>query len=350
MELYGKDRLKQRLDNIAAHGRLPHALMLSGSSGSGRKTLARYIAELFLCGNKNGSVPCGKCAVCRNIENDNYVDVVFVKRACINAESKGKKDKKDKDKEKDKKKEKKLGYAMDSFREVLRDTAVMPAGGDIKIYVFEDCDTMSVQMQNTLLKLIEEPPAHLRFIFTCENTSAIPETVMSRVTEFEVPDTTEPECKRFLVDQGVQPDRAGELSGTFAGNIGKALAALNDGENSNELKLIGIAQRAAAAIGKHDGYGTAAALSEVSNRAEANRADFGETVRYLARILRDALALRVGGETEFFCKKEAKAIAAAYSEGEIMNMLDAAFELEKNEQYNLNLPLSSVYFVSRILG
>lgn len=347
MKLYGKDKLKRRLDDIAARGRLPHAIMLSGSSGSGRKTLARYIAELFLCDN-GGAHPCGECAVCRNIENDSHADVIFVKRACVNLESKDKKDKKDKDKKE--KKEKKLGYAIDPFRDVLREVLYMPTGGDIKIYVFEDCDTMSTQMQNTLLKIIEEPPAHLRFIFTCENTSIIPETVMSRVTEFEVPDTTEPECGRCLIDMGVQPDRAAELSGTFAGNIGKALAALKDGENSNEIKLIGIAQRAAAAIGKRDGYGTAAVLSEVSNKSEASRADFGETVRYIARILRDALALRVGNEAEFFCKKEARAIASAYSENEIMNMLDAAFELEKNEQYNLNLPLSSVYFVSRIFG
>lgn len=340
MRLYGKDDLKRRLDDIAAHGRLPHAIMLSGSSGSGRKTLARYIAELFLCGSKP---PCGECSICRRIEHDSHADVIFVKRACENIESKDKKDKKDK-------KEKKNGYAIDPFRGVLRDTAVMPTGGDIKIYVFEECDTMSTQMQNTLLKLIEEPPAYLRFIFTCENTSVIPETVMSRVTEFEIPDTTESECRRFLIDSGVQPDRAEELSGTFAGNIGKALSALKDGENSNELKLIGIAQRAAAAIGRRDGFGAAAALSEVSNRAESSRADFGETIRYLARILRDALALRVGGETEFFCKKEARAIAATYSENDIMNMLDTAFELEKNEQYNLNLHLSGVYFVSRIFG
>lgn len=349
MKLYGKERLKQRLDNIAARGRLPHAVMLSGGSGSGRKTLAKYIAELFLCDNGNGSVPpCGECTACRNIENDGHADVIFVKRACVNLESKDKKDKNDKDKKE--KKEKKLGYTIGALREVLGEVLYMPTGGDVKVYVFEDCDTMNAQMQNALLKLIEEPPPHLRFIFTCENTSAVLETVMSRVTEFEVPDTTEPECKRCLIDMGVQPDRAGELSGTFAGNIGKALEALNDGENSNEIKLIGIARKAAAAIGRRDGYGTAAALSEVSNRAEANRADFGAAVRYLSRILRDALALGAGCEAEFFCKAEAGAIASAYSENEIMNMLDAAFELEKNEQYNLNLPLSSVYFVSRIFG
>ncbi len=316
MRLYGKDNLKNRLDDIAAKGRLPHAVMFSGNSGCGRKTLARYTAELFLCKNH----ACGECSACRNIEHDSHPDVIFAKRSCG-----GK-------------------YSIDPFRDVLRDTVVKPNNGDIKVYVFEDCDTMSVQMLNTLLKLIEEPSAYLRFVFTCENTSVIPETVMSRVTEFEVPDTSENDCKRFLVDNGTDGRRAEELSSMFAGNIGKAVSVLKDGDNSVEMKLIASAQRAAAAIGRHDGYGTAAALSEQSGRAE-----FADTVRYLARILRDALSVRVGGTEEFFCKKEARKIAAEYSEGEIMNMLDAAFELEKNELYNLNLALSGVYFTSKIL-
>lgn len=315
MKLYGKDILKRRLDDISLRGRIPHAVLFSGNSGCGRKTLARYVAELFLC-SKNA---CGECSACRNIEHDSHPDVIFVKQACG-----GK-------------------YSMEPFREVLRGTVVKPNNGDIKVYVFEDCDTMTTQILNTLLKLIEEPPAHLRFVFTCENTSVIPETVMSRVTEFEVPDTSEEDCRRCLVDGGTDSRRAAELSSVFAGNIGKAESVLKDGENSVEMKLIASAQRAAAAIGRRDGYGTAAALSEQSGRAE-----FADTVRYLARILRDAMALRVGGGEEFFCKKEARAIAAVFSESEIMNMLDTAFEIERNEIYNLNLALSGAYFTSKI--
>ena len=138
MILYGKDGLKQRLDGIAEKGRLPHAILLSGNSGCGKKALARYIAELFLCENH----ACGQCSTCRNIEHDGHPDVIFVKAACG-----GK-------------------YAMEPFRGVLRDTVVKPNNGDLKIYVFEDADTMLPQHQNALLKLIEEPPEHLRFSLT----------------------------------------------------------------------------------------------------------------------------------------------------------------------------------------
>ena len=315
MTLYGKDDLKRRLDSIAAKGRLPHAVMFSGNAGCGRKTLARYTAQLFLCEDH----ACGKCAACRNIEHDNHPDVIFVKRECG-----GK-------------------YVMENFREVLRGTAVKPNNGDIKVYVFEDCDTMLPQHQNTLLKIIEEPPAHLRFVFTCENTSVIPETVMSRVTGFEVPDMDIASCAQCLSeDKGItDKKRARELSLTFSGNVEKCLAALED--DSAEIKLVEAARTAAAAIARRDGFGLAAALA-----GQTGRAEFARVIDCLADILRGALSLKYNSSSELFCKKESQNIAAAFPEEDIVNMLDAVFELEKNEIYNLNLALSGVYLTSRI--
>lgn len=316
MILYGKDRLKRRLDDIAAKGRLPHAIMFSGSKGSGRKILARYTAQLFLCKN----LACGKCAECRNIEHDNHPDVIFVKRECGNK------------------------YNMEDFREVLRGTVIKPNNGDVKIYVFEDCDTMLPQLQNTLLKIIEEPPSHLRFIFTCQNTSVIPETVMSRVTEFEVPDTDTASCARCLVDGGMDQKSAEELALTFSGNIEKCLTAPE--EDSTERKLIESARTAAAAIGRRDGFGLAEVLSQYAK--PGSRSDFSAVVSHLSEILRDALALKYGEGSGFLGRKEAEKIAAEFPEDEIVNMLDAAMELEKDEIYNPNLALSGVYFISRI--
>ena len=270
MKLYGKDELKRRLDNMAKKDRMPHAVLFSGNEGCGRKTLAKYTAQLFLCEN---NCACGECAACRKTENDDHPDVVFVKQACG-----GK-------------------YLIDPFREVLAETVIMPIGGNVKIYVFEDCDTMSPQILNTLLKLTEEPPAHLKFVFTCRNTSVIPITVMSRVTEFEVPDMDAESCARCLEDMGTDKKQAKELAVTFSGNAAKCRAALEGSDAEN--KLIEAAHSAASAIGRRDGFGLAAALA-----GQTGREEFAQVIDLLADIVRGALDLKYGEKSEFFRKKE----------------------------------------------
>lgn len=315
MRLYGKDVLKRRLDDIAEKDRLPHAILFSGNEGCGRKTLSRYAAELFLC-KKHA---CGECVTCRNIEHDNHPDVIFAKR--VMPEGK---------------------YKAEDMRKVIADMFVKPNNGDIKVYVFEDCDSMNIVVYNTLLKIVEEPPAHLRFVFLCTNTGVIPETILSRVTEFEVPDMDAESCALCLEDKGVDRKRAKELALMFSGNVGKCLSALEDGDP--EMKIIETARTAAAAIGRRDGFGMASALGTQTGRAE-----FAQTIDILAAIVRGALVVKnENTSADIFCKKEAERIAEEFSEDEILNMLDALFELEKNETYNLNLALSGVYLASRI--
>ncbi len=310
MRLYGKDTLKTRLDGIAEKNRMPHAILFCGEKGCGKKVMARYTAQLFLC----GAPPCGSCAVCRNIERDEHPDVIYVKRACGGT------------------------YAIKELRELLRDTVIKPNNGDIKVYVFEDCGDMREQAQNVLLKLIEEPAPFLRFIFTCENEKNILETILSRVTEFEVPSTEISVCREYLIDTGCDKKRAGELAETFSGNIGKCLDALNGGE---EAQLTETARKAAAAVGKRDRYGVSKALSEVTGRA-----GFSRVLDYFSGILRDAVSERLGVNADYFGKKEAADIAKTFSEMEILNMLDLIFEVNSKAELNPNMALT-VSYISR---
>lgn len=342
MRLYGKNALKHLLDDLADKGRLPHAILFSGNEGCGRKALARYTAELFLCKHK----ACGECAVCRTIEKDEHPDVIFAKRLMPDGK-----------------------YRADNMRHDIIDSMyVMPTGGNIKIYVFEDCETMNQESYNTLLKVIEEPLEYLRFIFTSANTSAVAVTIMSRVTEYEVPDMSAEDCARLLEDSGADKDRAAELALTFSGNAAKCFAAIEGGEK--EMKSVNAARAAAQAIGRRDGYGLTVALAPLTAQkasdssggsskktskkapkkpAASGRNDFSVTIDLLANIVRGALVLKsCGGGDNFFCKKEAESIAAEYSENEIMNMLDVFFEMEKNETCNINLALSGAYLASRI--
>lgn len=310
MRLYGKDTLKTRLDDIAGKGRLPHAILFCGEKGCGKKVMARYTAQLFLC----GAPPCGSCAVCKITERDEHPDVIFVKRACGGT------------------------YAIKEMRELLRGAVIKPNNGDIKIYVFEDCGDMREQAQNVLLKLIEEPAPFLRFIFTCENEKNILETILSRVTEFDVPSTGISECRDYLTDAGCDKKRAAELAETFSGNIGKCLDALNGGE---EAQLTEAARKAAAAAAKRDRYGVSKALSEVTGRAELSR-----VLDYFSGIIRDAMAAGCGSEAQHSGKKEAAEIAKAFSEQEIIDMLDLIFEVNSKAELNPNMALMVSYIAS----
>lgn len=318
MRLYGKDHVKSVLDAAAKEGRLPHALLLCGDRGVGRRVMANYAAKLILC----GVPPCESCAVCRKINSEAHPDVIYPKR--ILAE---------------------LGYTtykMGDHREfidILDSFIIRPNDGDFKVYIFEDFDEMPAQLQNTLLKSIEEPPKHLRFVFTCENISKVITTIRSRVTEYEVLAAPPEECAAALVERGVERQKAAELSDTFSGNIGRCIEALGD---SVFTELAECSARAAAGIARGDFCAVAAALSERSSRA-----DFDFVLNGLMAVLRDALAHKAGQPMTSGSRKEAANIAAAYSEAAILGMLDTLFEVIPHGSLNLNLALSAAYVTAQ---
>lgn len=344
MRLYGKDRLAELLSDTAAENRLPHAILLCGDRGSGRRTAAKYIAKLFLC----GAIPCENCPVCSKINAEAHPDVIWVRRECG-----GK-------------------YALTSksgqtdLREFMEGTAVKPNDGDVKIYIFENADEMSPQVQNTLLKNIEEPEPWVKYIFLCENPSSLLSTIRSRVTEFRIPDCTPRECCECLVNEyHIDPAKAQEYSQMMSGNIGKCLEALGAAEKPekkrsgkkaaqedepeeeypSELRLMDSARHAAAAVAAKNGYLLCTALAEQTGRKE-----YAGMLEYLAGILRDAIAVRTGGELYSCGKKEAEAVAAAFDEAAVTAMLEAVFDVnDRAGAANLNLALCSAYLTSRLL-
>ncbi|MGN0688385.1 MAG: hypothetical protein ACI4KA_09800 [Oscillospiraceae bacterium] len=321
MRLYGKKAIKDRLDFIASRRHMPHAVLLHGERGSGRKVMAAYIAKLFLC----GAPPCESCNVCAKIDACAHPDVIYVKRECggkYNLDETGK-------------------NGLTSMRRVMESVVVKPNDGDIKVYVFEDADEMSVQIQNTLLKTIEEPAPFLRFVFTCENTDSIIETIRSRVTSFEVPCPTENDCVQCLCDSGTDPELARRLAGALSGNIGKCFDILSGGGDTPYMET---AKRAAAAIAQKNRYALAAALSEQSGRTE-----FAAVLDYLICILRDALAARCGGELSSCGKDEARQAAQVWDEERLLAMLEELFSAAADCGLNLNLSLTASYLTTKLI-
>lgn len=343
MRLYGKGRLPELLEDTAAENRLPHAILLSGDRGSGRRTMAKFIAKLFLCGPQ----PCEVCPTCTRINADAHPDVIYVRREVGGKYALTK------------------SNGVTDIRIFMESTAVKPNDGDIKIYIFENADEMSPMVQNTLLKNIEEPESWVKYIFLCENSSSLLTTIRSRVTEFRVPDCTPEQCFECLVNEyGVDRKKAEEYSQMMSGNIGKCLEALGaegtekkrgakksaeddqeEDQYPQELRLMDSARYAAAGIAKRNGYMLCTALGEQTGRKE-----YSGMLEYLAGIIRDALAFRTGGELYSCGKAEARAVAGAFDETALTAMLDAVFEVNsQTSAANINLGLCSAYLTSRLL-
>lgn len=151
----GNAELKARLKRDIAAGRLAHAYMIEGPRGSGKKTLAKLIAAAVACGEPDP--PCMECVNCRKIMNGQSPDVITVEA--------------DKDK---------VQLGVDVIRR-LRDDAVFAANDlDVKVYIFPEADTMNIQAQNALLKLLEEPPEGIMFLLLTENAQGLLPTIRSR--------------------------------------------------------------------------------------------------------------------------------------------------------------------------
>ncbi len=151
----GNDRLKENLTNSLAQGRISHFYLISGPAGSGKHTLARLLAAAILCKGKHA--PCGACGPCRKVMENSHPDLITVE----DPEHKT--------------------VAVKTVRQYREDVYILPNESDRKIYLFPQ--ELGIEGQNTLLKILEEPPAYGVFILLSNNPESLLPTVRSRCTE-----------------------------------------------------------------------------------------------------------------------------------------------------------------------
>ena len=176
--LLGNDRLKENLINSLSKGRISHFYLISGPEGSGKHTLARLLTAAILCREENR--PCGRCGPCRKALEGNHPDVITVD----DPEHKT--------------------VAVKIVREAREDVFIRPNEADHKIYIFPQ--ELGIEGQNTLLKILEEPPKHGVFILLTDNPDKLLPTVRSRCTELTLQALDENTLCRALTKEF--PDRS----------------------------------------------------------------------------------------------------------------------------------------------
>ncbi len=156
--LLGNDRLKQNLKKSLARGHISHFYLISGPKGSGKRTLAKLLAETILC--QGSQKPCGSCVHCRKLRSGNHPDFITVE----DPEHKN--------------------VAVKIVRQIREDMFVRPNEGSHKIYLFPQ--ELGLEGQNALLKILEEPPAYGVFLLLTDNPDKLLPTVRSRCTELKM--------------------------------------------------------------------------------------------------------------------------------------------------------------------
>ena len=184
--MVGQEHVLRALINALDNDRLHHAFLFSGTRGVGKTTIARILAKSLNCEQGVSSKPCGECATCREIDEGRYVDLIEV-----DAASRTK---------------------VDETRDLLDNVQYAPTRGRYKVYLIDEVHMFSNHSFNALLKTLEEPPPHVKFLLATTDPQKLPVTILSRCLQFSLrrllPDQIEGQLAHILEEEGIAFDAA----------------------------------------------------------------------------------------------------------------------------------------------
>ncbi|MEQ8441009.1 MAG: DNA polymerase III subunit gamma/tau [Alphaproteobacteria bacterium] len=237
-ELIGQDALVRTLSNAIETGRIAQAFMLTGVRGVGKTTTARIVAKALNCVGPDGTggptiAPCGECANCRGIAEDRHVDVIEMDAASHNG--------------------------IDDIRDLIDGVRYRPVSARYKVYVLDEVHMLSKPAFNALLKTLEEPPEHVKFVFATTEIRKVPVTVLSRCQRFDL--------RRVPVDRLIAhfQDIAGKEQVTIEDEAVGMVARAADGSVRDGLSILD------QAIALSTGTVTAEQVRDMLGLADRNR-------------------------------------------------------------------------------
>lgn len=298
-------RAQETLAAFVNGGRFPHALLLEGPEGSGRRTFAREIAAALFCRGEHK--PCGSCNQCRKVLERNHPDVEYYGGDGS-----------------------RRSFHIDTIRQLRQNAWLLPGEAPCRVCVLCGAENMTDQAQNALLKILEEPPEHTVFILAAENRAMLLPTILSRVQTIRLEPLTPAEILPVLRERC--PDQPGEKlewAAETADTIGQALALLADESLQKHAQL---AQRMLELLCNGSEYDLLTTVEPVSRKRE----DLLEVCTQLRQLLTAELTRAAsGGESRFSTRR-------------ITRMLEALDDLLPRVQQNGNTLLLSTLLALRL--
>ena len=205
-EMVGQDHVRRALVNALDNDRLHHAFLFTGTRGVGKTTIARILAKSLNCEQGVSSKPCGVCSACREIDEGRFIDLIEV-----DAASRTK---------------------VEDTRELLENVQYAPTRGRYKVYLIDEVHMLSTHSFNALLKTLEEPPPHVKFLLATTDPQKLPVTILSRCLQFNLKRVPVDLISKQLTHILAQEQVAGEPGAVLA------VARAADGSVRDALSLL----------------------------------------------------------------------------------------------------------------
>ena len=283
-EVLGQDAVVRTLRNAIKNGRLAHAYLFVGPRGVGKTSTARIFAKALNCVQGPTEKPCGQCDPCREIAAGNNLDVLEIDGASNNG--------------------------VEQVRELRENVRFLPAHGKFRIYLIDEVHMLSTPAFNALLKTLEEPPAHVKFLFATTEAHKLPATIISRCQRFDLqPIRDEVAAAHLLViakqeKVSLDPAAAEVIARAAEGGMRDAESMLDQvvsfcGDKVSEADVLSIfgftsAAEVAALAGHILSGDAAAALDLVAEQADQGK-DLGRLLSDLVALGRDLLVSEATG-------------------------------------------------------
>ncbi|MCG5498159.1 DNA polymerase III subunit gamma/tau [Ectothiorhodospira variabilis] len=276
-QLVGQPHVVRALSNALREDRLHHAYLFTGTRGVGKTTIARVLAKCLNCETGITAQPCGQCSACREIDEGRFIDLIEVDAASRTR--------------------------VEDTRDLLENVPYAPTRGRFKVYLVDEVHMLSTHSFNALLKTLEEPPPHVKFLLATTDPQKLPVTVLSRCLQFNLkampPEMIQSHLLQLLEREGIQAESAAvmQVARAASGSMRDALSLLDQAigfgggvlREAEVLDMLGAIsrdhlKRLLEALAEGDARELLAAVDALSEQAPDYGAVLGEVITLLHHL------------------------------------------------------------------